>query len=244
MTFQSADKVAPDAPLLDSHYLGTGFFLRLSSGAAFVTARHVIEAADLKPHQRLGFGSLDDSRHHWPDYIQFHATADLAFARFSAPNVPAFVEPLEAFAEEPLLPTGTVISSFGFPFTSKTPLPDGKISLDVEETYFAGYIASTFTAKRLTETVARPFANNYGLSFEVPRGLSGAPLLLSHMGGYPRVCGLVYYNRSTHFRVDQYETSVTSEGPVIEREVVQMHHLGLASSVEELVSIPGVEYGP
>lgn len=235
LTFKSSLEIKVGG-VKDGLYLGTGFFMEVGSSVAFVTARHVIDIP-LEPHQRIGIGNLNDDGKYWWDYFENHPTTDLAFARFKRKGLPAFVHPLPLLTSPAVLERGSSVYSFGFPFTNRAPAAHGKVVMTVEEILFSGYIATHYDREVLVGSLERPFAVNYALSFEVPRGLSGAPLL-SLVGDRPQVCGVLYANRSIHFQVDEYEEVDQPGGQTVRTRVVRAHHLGLASTARELGEIP------
>ena len=235
LTFPSPSEIAV-GKVKDGVYLGTGFFARFPTFVAFITARHVVEIR-VEPHQRIGIASLSDDGKYWWESFEHHHTADLAFARFQPDQLRSFVRPLPILPDPPVLERGTPVHTFGFPFTTRSPAPDGKVAMTIEELFFSGYIATHYDRDLLVSSLQYPFGVNYALSFEVPAGLSGAPLLVVS-GGAPHVCGLVYANRSIHMQVEEYEETDTPGGPIVKTRVVRAHHLGLASSIAEIASIP------
>lgn len=225
--------------IADVQYLGTAFFLRLAGQVVVVTALHVVPDS-LKDNQRFGVTHLPSNR--WFTWSGFgvHPTADLAFAGFTPEGAPPFVEPLHLVTDPLVLPTGHLVGSFGFPFTGTQREPSGATRVSVEEIFFWGYVATHYARETLRPVMERPFATNYALSFQVPCGLSGAPLLVELPDKQIGVCGMVYGNRSTEFTLDQYTESIGSNGPKIEHRVVELHHFGLASTAAELAQIPSL----
>jgi hypothetical protein len=169
--------------------------------------------------------------------MEFHKSADLAFARFERQSLPDFIRPLVPFRGEEILLHGTPVSAFGFPLTSKRLGNNGsKQYITVNEVFFSGYISSIYDKEHLRDLVDQPFDQNYVLSFECPKGLSGAPLLLNHQGSIV-AAGIVYGNQSISFLIDEYEET-KSDGKTTRREIVKLYHFGLASSHEVFSEIP------
>jgi hypothetical protein len=215
----------------DGEYLGTGFFVDTSSPTvAFVTAGHVVDVP-LRPHQRIGIGSIETNGIYWWDYFERHRTADLAVAYIERKSLPEWIKPLKLFPPDQTLHLGTEVVVFGFPLTEKRQTVDGKKEFRIVETCFRGYIAAIYDKDNL-DRMDGAFSVNYALSFESPSGLSGAPLLL-HRGDKVLVGGLTYKNKSTYFLIDQ-ETTTDKEGKIEKEISYRVYHSALAGGLKEL----------
>src|SRR5712692_714970 len=86
----------------------------------------------------------------------------------------------------------------------------------------------------------------YELSFQSPRGLSGAPLLLPTTQGL-LVGGVVVANRTTSLQLPTEEESITEQTPTsTTRTIVERHevmHLGMAVQSKSILALPSKMLG-
>lgn len=217
----------------DAGFLGSGFFVAGTKSVAFVTARHVVDRK-LADGERIGIANLADGSSHTWDGFELHDKADLAVARFPREKAPPFVSPLPAHF--PRLHRGNGVSSFGFPFSGARETRGGKVGITIEEIFYRGYVSTIYDREQLSPVVRYPFGTSYGLSFESPNGLSGAPLLVLVDGTF-HAAGVVYENRTVEFQVDNYhETRGEPEKEVLV-VVNRVHNIGLAGALHEVADI-------
>lgn len=219
----------------NADFLGTGFFVDHADHIVFVTARHVVDvdAGD----GAVGIGDLEDnSKHAWGGF-DYHPTADLAIAAFAREKAPTFAVPLQLYG--PSLDLGAAVESYGFPFSGEKREEGGHSKVRIEEIYFRGHVQTEWLSQDLAALVPRPFVRSYALSFACPAGLSGGPLLVDDGHGRRLVAGVVYGNRTIDFPVRSSEE--VSEGGSVTRvhEIVDRHRLGLASDLQDLLSMIG-----
>lgn len=224
-----------DRKVINGRFLGSGFFVQLTpedKNIIFVTARHVV-AHKLEAHQRIGIGCLYTKGYFWWNHFKLHNSADLAVAQVIRATMPEWIAPLPVFSPSETLELGTAVFSFGFPLSTSTRDVKGKFSIELNEVFYAGYISSIHDRQYLTN-VFMPYKTNYSLSFECPKGLSGAPLMIRSLQRGPVVCGVVYGNRTTQYLIESREE--LQSGNVIERESsYRYYHFGLASSMAEFL---------
>ncbi len=164
--------------------------------------------------QRIGvLNPVDGRRHTWSGF-EFHSTSDAAVARFRPGSEPDFAVALHP--HEHVLAKGWEVFSYGFPLSGKV-RRDGREGLSLETVFFRGHVATHWDREDLAGVVRYPFRENFALSFEALRGLSGAPLLV--WDEKPFVAGIVYENRQIEFFVEEIEE--IHKGGNVERTVVK-----------------------
>jgi hypothetical protein len=193
----SAQPKATESIILIKQVYGTAFSI---GGGFFLTAAHVIHSA--QENEWCGVGFTDKNK--WNAFV-FDDTEtidefDLGIFAAKIPEVKSFAWSL---IELPMLES---VQAVGYPY-----------SLDIEQASinvrsFAGHVVSSRTFRGLK---SKP--RIYELSFQCPRGLSGAPLLV--FGNDQRVAGLVVGNHSTQMLVfsDKEVIKEPSQETIVER---------------------------
>lgn len=220
--------------LRDAFYLGVGSFVRLTDQwSAFVTVAHILPV-QLEPTQRIGIAHIGQGQPYWFDEISRHPKADLAWAPIPLAEVPENMQLLSLLDRRLMLPQGTKVGSYGFPFSDRTKAEQGGTCVTFNPIFYAGYIATAWSQEYLeTVGIRHGFLTNYGLSFDCPNGLSGAPLLAS-FGGPLCISGLIYGNRRLEQTLDEF-VEERQDGRGTERfTLTRVAHFGVASGLEEL----------
>ncbi len=170
-------------------FAGTGASLTVSNRV--VTAAHVVDHAEADD---IGISLLGKNQVLTARQVWRHPTADIAVVEFDT-GAPDFLpEPVE-FTDE-TCSLGTGLCSFGYPFTTL----DGG-ALELEPRFLSGYIQRFFTYRggRYEYTAAE-------ISFPVPTGMSGAPLLAK--SGF-HVIGLVTATFESSTVIDSIEERIS-----------------------------------
>jgi hypothetical protein len=162
---------------------GTAFSI---GGGFFATAEHVLRT--VSDYEAPQLGIPHPTRNGEWSYVNIDAVdlkPEVDLGILSA-KVPHFLIPPWDLVDRPMLST---VRSVGYPY-----------ALDDENGWimfraFQGYITALYP---WTAFSARPLC--YELSFQVPRGLSGAPLIMETESG-PKVGGMLVGNRSTEMLV-------------------------------------------
>lgn len=189
-------------------HIGEGFFL---------TSGHVIPDENEKTIVGLGF--LDDRQ--WMGKIITNSEIipeyDLGILEAQLP------EPATLIWDTNQCPMLQDVLTVGFPY-----------ALDLEHLHinvssFKGYIVSALTSY---DIIARPGV--YELSFNCPRGLSGAPLIVP--GKKPSVTGVITGNRSIDMLI-LMNTERVSEGSEIITERYESLQLGIALQSRAILDV-------
>lgn len=195
---------------------GTAFGI---GGGCFLTAAHCIREA-----MALGWmavGTIDGKRIRAWNIPAWELADDYDIALFRAEVDP----PVSHFCwRESELPMAASIRSSGYPYA----LDLGRQTMNVRS--FVGNVVSATTFDRL-----KPQPPSYELSFQCPRGLSGAPLLSSADGG-ASVVGIIIGNQTTEMTVftSREHTSEHTEQIVERYEALQ---LGVAIQTRAIMDL-------
>ncbi len=218
-------------PIFDSKnvFRGTGFFV--SPKGHFLTARHVVGDADRESffiHIQVG------AREHLQKFpvinLSFHQRADIAMGAIdSYGNLVDFFPLLW-----PMRLVGEDVYTFGF--TEERIKTDRGEKLDAR--YLKGYI-SAISASNIGVNGKR----FYELSFEVPRGLSGAPVLMFHN----EVCivGLIIGTHRSEEIEDFLEETIeenNNESKIIQKIInKKVISYGLAYTIIDIAELGNLE---
>lgn len=212
----------------ESSYLGlwgTAFYI---GTGMFVTARHVIEAAqktvDSGTARHLAIGqpekaSGDNQEWVFATFTDYEKHPDLDAALFHVGDAfESMHAPPWTLQSRDLLSN---IVTLGYPYALD---PQHKV---INVRAIKGHIIGT--GKQL---FPGPAFRSYELSFLAPRGLSGAPLLTDTPT--PMICGMIIGNRSHEMEVaSSHETIKDNDGTVTYTKVEVMH-IGIAIQQGEL----------
>jgi hypothetical protein len=205
--------------------------LAISPGL-FMTAAHLLDGPmeSFSLGTRLGAGPFEFRV--WPvlDWELFKG-ADVALVRCDLPGAvchswyPQEVDML------------TSVHAFGYPFAVDLH------NLRLRARALKGYVVCADDAGS-AELSGTP--RIYELSFQSPRGLSGAPLLLPTTQGL-LVGGVVVANRTTSLQLQTEQESVTEQTPnSTTRTIVERHevmHLGMAVQSTSILALPSKMLG-
>jgi hypothetical protein len=179
VTGGSVDRHAAEETMILRQVFGTAFSI---GEGYFLTAGHVIHAA--LECEWAGIGFPAESTWHGSPFIESELLENYDIGVFTA-ETPGFKSMRWNLTSLPMLYN---VQSIGYPY-----------ALDVEHARlniraFAGHVVSeqTFHALKANPKI-------YELSFQAPRGLSGAPLLTSGRG--KSVAGVVIGNRATQMLI-------------------------------------------
>jgi hypothetical protein len=235
----------PEQPgtLRDAIYCGVGFFARRKNWSAFVTVSHVVPEK-LKSNERIGIADIRRKQPFWFEEVLRHPVADLACFPVPIAEVPEGMQTLPILENLSALPQGTSVGSYGFPFTDRRPPEQGGPLIYFSSVYYSGYIAAAWNQEYLFECGIRSaFQVNYGLSFDCPGGLSGAPLFAA-FGGTMYACGLVYGNWRTEQTLEEFVEEYQDERRTERVRINRVVRFGMASGVEELRYFEAEPRGP
>ena len=206
---------------------GTSFSL---GGGYYITAKHVIESAvssiESGSAEHLGIGQPEETTHTEKEWIfstfdeyEFHPHLDIAL--FKVPDdfenvvvLPWVTKSLNIFDD---------VRAGGYPY-----------SLDLQNKVInvRGIKGHVIGTGRHIE--GRINFQSYELSFNPPRGLSGAPILFGD--AIPRVSGVVIGNRTHEMEVSSSEEiSVTNDITEIYSKI-EMMHIGICIQSSEFIS--------
>jgi hypothetical protein len=195
--------------------LGTAFCI---GDGTFLTAAHVMKEALAHSQFGIGFAAPNLTWRRLPvEDVEIIEDFDVALFRSRAPNF----EPLPWIQDDLLLLAD--IHASGFPYALNPRMG----SLNARA--FRGTVSGTDRFERLP---THPLV--YELSFQSPRGLSGAPLLT--WGANPKVAGVVIGNSTSEMVVfsNRERVSDTSE-TIVER--FEALHLGVALRSSQLLGL-------
>jgi hypothetical protein len=199
-----------------SDVFGTAFAI---GGGMYMTAGHVVEAALSTAMVTLAFP--EDQGRGWGMYPvldhEIFSPCDVAIIRAESPHA----VPLPW--ETPMLTVLTDVMAFGYAY-----------GLD-HETHILrlrGFKGYTVAARAFERLPVRPAA--YELSFQAPRGLSGAPLLLPDSTA---IVGMVIGNSTTEMVVFSQREHVIEEGRETLVERFEAMTLGVAIAASSLMAI-------
>lgn len=188
---------------------GTAFSI---GGNLFLTAYHVLESA--VAHDDFGLGYVNQDALHRRAVLESHSLPelDLAVVRSPVPEARALrwqAEQLQMLAD---------VQTAGFPYALDT------ASYVFTLRAFKGYVVSNGKFARLA-----PQPRCYELSFQAPRGLSGAPVWSPD--GTPTVRGVVLGNQSTEMLVFSARERLSEQSEkIVERFEAMQTGLALQSS--------------
>jgi|GEM_PF-5487821 len=125
---------------------------------------------------------------------------------------------------------GKEIWTYGFPLTTPERLPDGGMIFNVPPQFLKGYIIRNLTFNQ------PGFGNtkSYELDLQVPKGLSGAPLMIL---GDSIVIGVIY--SSNDVATIEHIGSIDPETQSREPEIQRIISFGLAHYTENLLLVRG-----
>lgn len=125
---------------------------------------------------------------------------------------------------------GQEIWTYGFPLTTPERSPDGKMIFNVPPQFLKGYIIRNLTYNQ------PGFGNtkSYELDMLVPKGLSGAPLMIL---GNSIVIGVIY--SSNDVATIEHFSSINPATQVREPELQRIISFGLAHYTENLLLVRG-----
>lgn len=194
--------------------LGTAFHI---GGGLFMTAGHSLRNASDYPH--VGLGKTDGESWRWnalsTDTFEIVSDHDLGF--FQVDRMGSL--PSLSWCDR-RLPMSSQVRSAGYAH-----------SLDLERRHcngrvFSGYVVSD---PRVDVVAARPVG--YELSFQCPRGLSGAPVLVDTSADtLPEIGGVVIGNQSMKMLVFSSAESIVEGGERTTVEQYEALQLGIAVS--------------
>jgi hypothetical protein len=186
----------------------------------FLTAAHVVQAVIENPCAALGWLNENDIWESVP--VTEHETLDCDVGLLKA-NVTAKTFPWALELSPQLDDVQAIGYAYGWDEEASFISPRG----------FKGHIAGL---RQSLKWAQHPFC--YELSFQAPRGLSGAPV----WGGKHGVIGMILGNSSTEMVVFS-EREVLSEGKEHTFEKVEALHLGFALSASAAVQLHSAHIG-
>lgn len=215
---------------IDSDDRAKGIHVKQVYGSAFhigqhwfLTAGHVIQAA--LSHGFFGLGFPDGTSWKATEASDYEVISHYDIGLVRAP-VPSTTDLKWSTRELSML---TDVITSGYPY-----------ALDLQHFIirvraFKGHIVSSLTYHRIP---ASP--RSYELSFQAPRGLSGAPLMIP--GRNPLVAGVIVENRSTKMRVlERIEVQKGACDEVVEE--YEVLHLGIAIQASSLLNVESQHLG-
>jgi hypothetical protein len=174
-------KSADAAEFRPVRFAGTGF---VAVPYVFVTCAHCVpdELPEDQTYAVLRYEAK--TVHRLGQIAQDPSGADLASARVDIPTWP----PFELVATAPDV-TGLDVGTIGYPGTHPIEQPDGMLRFDQQGRYFQGYVSRAFTYNH--PALHRP-VRSYEIDMPCPRGLSGAPLVVTTPAYRGQVIGVIY----------------------------------------------------
>jgi hypothetical protein len=161
------------------------------AGTGFIAAPHVLVTCwhcvsdELPEDQTYAVLRQDDKTVHRLDLTaQDPSGADLATAHVNIDTWPPF-----RLVATPPHATGLDVGTIGYPGTYFELQPDGTRQFDQQGRYLQGYISRAF--EHILPSGGRP-VRSYEIDMPAPRGLSGAPLLVTDPEHRGEVIGVIY----------------------------------------------------
>ena len=161
-------------------FAGTGF---IAAPHVFVTCWHCV--SDELPEEQT-YAVLrypDGTVHQLSLIVQDPSGSDLASAHVDIPTWP----PFDLVVAPPDV-TGLNVGTIGYPGTHPEEQPDGTLRFDQQGRYFQGYVSRAFTYNPPGQRPVR----SYEIDMPCPRGLSGAPLIVTTPEYRGHVIGVIY----------------------------------------------------
>ena len=184
---------------------GTAFSI---GNGCFATAGHVIQNASHNQVVAIGFPDGTDWKTIRATDYEVIESYDVGFIQAEVPKVEALSWRLD---ELPMLAT---VQTVGYPYA----IDWARFAIDIRA--FRGHVVSALSFDLLK---ANPRV--YELSFQSPRGLSGAPLFTTESS--PQVVGLIVKNRATQMLVLSSREKVSETAEKI-TETYESLQLGIA----------------
>jgi len=203
-------------------FCGTGFLI---APELFITCWHCVSSPMPKDHKyvaairrkgKYGIISLDNIE-------KDHNGSDLATAFLPLkPTIPLLLTKKEVLM-------GTNIFTYGYPLVGKETKPNGETQFQLNGRYMEGYVMRSFLYQNAP---AHKKIKSYELNFQIPEGLSGAPLIKMNS---KEVIGVIYGSNEVA-SIDQYAHIDATTGKR-EPEIQRLIQFGLAHYTETLQSL-------
>jgi S1-C subfamily serine protease len=209
-------------------FYGTGFFVGVQG--VFITATHVIDAADEGVKLRGGFVGLCIRYADKPENLAVRIASidaapppyDISVGKITA-NIPSWLtlgqKPITVFQD---------VAAYGFPATAQN---HSNHEFWMHGRGFRGYVHRPVASGDLEGS---PHPDAFELSFSMPQGLSGAPLFTYDPNGDVAIGVCVGINRgeSTEFVIEE----VQDDGKVFIEKRVRVEEYGIAHDLRPLLS--------
>lgn len=215
----------------DLRFLGTCFFVQIDKWVVMITAKHnlntpLISDEILAVSERVG----DSPNMVGIEGIFANAKGDISFLHVETDSLANFKRPLHPLKVlDKKLKMGHEVSTFGFPFTQTIQENTTEPKTIIENNLFLkGYINSIVEKEFISDLARDAFEINYYLSFFVPEGMSGAPLLARYNDEI-FAAGIVYGNHEVQYQISSWEE--TQSSGVTEKHVnYRQYEFGISST--------------